>query len=307
VNLSKGRIGEDNSALLGAMIITRLQLAAMSRVDMPEAERRDFFLYVDEFQNFATDSFTNILSEARKYHLSLTLAHQYIGQLVNEMNTRVRDAVFGNVGTIISYRVGAADAEFLEKEFEPQFMMNDLVNLPKANVYIKLLIDGIASLPFSAEMLPPRAKPLESYADVIIKNSQQTYGTPRLVVEEKMAREWQSATDAPSQQTGSGSRNGNSNGNSYGAPSRASQPAPPPTARPAQPQAKSLSEALKPRVQEKEKEQTDAPPAQPRPPKKKVDISDLRKAISESLNRAREAAVEETDSNEKESQEDNSV
>ena len=114
-------MGEDNSALLGAMIITRLQLAAMSRVDIPEEKRRDFFMYVDEFQNFATDSFANILSEARKYRLSLVLAHQYIGQLVTATSTRVRDAVFGNVGTIISFRVGAADAEFLEKEFMPEF------------------------------------------------------------------------------------------------------------------------------------------------------------------------------------------
>src|SRR5271170_7974409 len=122
-NLSKGRMGEDNSALLGAMIITRMQLAAMSRVDISEEKRRDFFLYVDEFQNFATASFANILSEARKYHLIITLAHQYIGQLVsNDGNTKVRDAVFGNVGTIITFRVGAADGEFLEKEFMPEFL-----------------------------------------------------------------------------------------------------------------------------------------------------------------------------------------
>ena len=111
VNLSKGKMGEDNSALLGAMIISRLQLAAMSRVDIPEDKRRDFYMYVDEFQNFATDSFASILSEARKYRLSLTLAHQYIGQLVtNDGNTKVRDAVFGNVGTIITFRVAPPTA-----------------------------------------------------------------------------------------------------------------------------------------------------------------------------------------------------
>ena len=180
-NLSKGKIGEDNSALLGAMIITRLQLAAMSRVDLSEEKRRDFFLYVDEFQNFATESFANILSEARKYRLSLVLAHQYIGQLRTGDSTMVRDAVFGNVGTIIAFRVGAEDAEFLEKEFMPEFLQNDLVNLSKANIYVKLMIDGVASRPFSAETMPPQKIPLESYRDVIIKNSRDHYGTPKSV------------------------------------------------------------------------------------------------------------------------------
>ena len=196
-NLSKGRIGEDNSALLGAMIITRLQLAAMSRVDTPERERRDFFLYVDEFQNFATESFANILSEARKYRLSLVLAHQYIGQLVTGESTSVRDAVFGNVGTIITFRVGAADAEFLEKEFMPEFLQNDLVNLAKANIYIKLMIDGVASRPFSAETLPPQKMPLVSNREAIIKNSRAHYGTPRATVEAHITGEWRSgAPDA---------------------------------------------------------------------------------------------------------------
>src|SRR3989338_6875654 len=141
VNLSKGKIGEDNSALMGAMIITKLQLAAMSRVDIPENERNDFYLYVDEFQNFATDSFANILSEARKYRLCLVLAHQYITQ----MEEKVRDAVFGNVGTMTTFRVGAADAEFLEREFTPEFSANDLVNLSKYNIYLKLIIDWVSS------------------------------------------------------------------------------------------------------------------------------------------------------------------
>jgi hypothetical protein len=190
VNLSKGKIGEDNSRLLGAMMISRLQLAAMSRVDIKEEDRKDFFLYVDEFQNFATESFANILSEARKYHLGLILAHQYINQLVSANDTRVRDAVFGNVGTIISFRVGAADAEFLEKEFLPEFTQNDLVNLPKANVYIKLMIDGVASAPFSAETMPPEHPSLVSYRDVIIKNTQEKYGTPREIVDKKIASDW---------------------------------------------------------------------------------------------------------------------
>lgn len=192
VNLSKGKIGEDNSALLGAMIITRLQLAAMSRVDIPESKRKDFFLYVDEFQNFATESFASILSEARKYHLSLTLAHQYIGQLVHDKNTKVRDSVFGNVGTIVSFRVGAADAEFLEKEFLPEFTENDLVNLPKAGIYVKLMIDGVASAPFSAETVPPRVSEFQSNREVIIKNSKERYGVPRAVIEAKIQKEWES-------------------------------------------------------------------------------------------------------------------
>lgn len=195
-NLSKGKMGEDNSALLGAMIISRLQLAAMSRVDIPESKRRDFFMYVDEFQNFATDSFASILSEARKYRLSLTLAHQYIGQLVtNDGNTKVRDAVFGNVGTIIAFRVGAADGEFLEMEFMPEFLQNDLVNLAKANVYIKLMIDGVSSKPFSATTLPPQEEPLQTYKDIIIKNTREHYGTPRKIVEERIASEWQANSD----------------------------------------------------------------------------------------------------------------
>jgi hypothetical protein len=196
VNLSKGKMGEDNSTLLGAMIITRLQLAAMSRVDVPEEKRRDFFMYVDEFQNFATGSFASILSEARKYHLSLTLAHQYIGQLVaSDGSTKVRDAVFGNVGTIITFRIGAEDAEFLENEFLPEFEPQDLVNLAKANVYIKLMIDGVTTRPFSAETLPPQHTPLQTHRDVIITNSQQRYGTPRRVVEERIAGEWLARSD----------------------------------------------------------------------------------------------------------------
>jgi energy-coupling factor transporter ATP-binding protein EcfA2 len=197
VNLSKGKMGEDNSALLGAMIISRLQLAAMSRVDIPEERRRDFYMYVDEFQNFATDSFASILSEARKYRLSLTLAHQYIGQLVtNDGNTKVRDAVFGNVGTIITFRVGAADGEFLEKEFMPEFLQNDLVNLAKANIYIKLMIDGVSSKPFSATTLPPHIQPLVSYKDIIIKNTREHYAVPRKIVDERIASEWNGQSDA---------------------------------------------------------------------------------------------------------------
>ncbi len=183
MNLSKGKIGEDNSTLLGALLITKLQLAAMSRVDIPEKERKDFFLYVDEFQNFATGSFATILSEARKYRLSLILGHQYIAQLEEE----VADAVFGNVGTILSFRVGAEDAEYLEKEFSPEFTATDLVNLGKYNIYLKLMIDGLAGRPFSAETIPPILPLEQSDREKIIRVSRERYSVPRQIVEEKIA------------------------------------------------------------------------------------------------------------------------
>ena len=194
IDLSKGRIGEDNSRLLGALLITKIQLAAMSRVDIPEEERNDFYLYVDEFQNFATESFANILSEARKYRLCLTIGHQYIGQL-EDKDTKVRDAVFGNVGTMAVFRVGAEDAEFLEKEFSPEFMATDLVNLSKYNIYLKLMIDGVSSHPFSANTLPPPKPPKESNREKIIQASRDTYGVKKEIVEEKIIR-WTEGTDS---------------------------------------------------------------------------------------------------------------
>jgi CxxC-x17-CxxC domain-containing protein len=184
LNLSKGRIGEDNSLLLGALLITKLQLAAMSRVNIPEEKRKDFFLYVDEFQNFATESFVNILSEARKYRLGLILGHQYIAQ----MEESVRDAVFGNVGTLIVFRVGAEDAEFLEKEFIPEITAIDLVNLGKYNIYLKLMINGLTSSPFSAQTLIPFEVPKKPNREKIIKVSRERYGTNRAVVEDKISR-----------------------------------------------------------------------------------------------------------------------
>jgi len=191
MNLSKGRIGEDNSALLGAMMITKIQLAAMSRVDVPEKERRDFYLYIDEFQNFSTDSFANILSEARKYRLNLILAHQYIEQL----SEKVKPAVFGNVGTMVVFRVGAADAEELEKEFLPTFTEEDLVNLPKYEMYLKLMIDGIASAPFSAKGLPPLSpEERTNNTDKVIEYSREKYASEKEMVEEKIMR-WHESYD----------------------------------------------------------------------------------------------------------------
>jgi len=183
MNLAKGRIGEDNSRLLGGMLITKIQLAAMERVDMPEDKRKDFFLYVDEFQNFATSSFANILSEARKYRLSLIMAHQYVMQL----DEAVSDAVFGNVGSMISFRVGGADAELLAKEYAPTFIEEDLVNLSKYNIFLKLMIDGVASQPFSAITLPPIRLRTES-AEKVIRVSRERYAKGRAEIEEKITR-----------------------------------------------------------------------------------------------------------------------
>ena len=187
INISKGRIGEDASRLLGGMIVTKIQLAAMSRVDIPEQERRDFLLIVDEFQSFATASFANILSEARKYHLSLIIAHQYVAQLDEE----VRDAVFGNVGTIVAFRVGAEDAELLEKELAPEFMATDIVNLGKRQIYLKLMIDGVASRAFSAMTMDTPARPAASTRNRVIASSRSLYGRPRADVE-KLIVEWHS-------------------------------------------------------------------------------------------------------------------
>jgi CxxC-x17-CxxC domain-containing protein len=202
MNLSKGKVGEDASRLLGALLITKLQLAAMSRVDMPEAERKDFYLYVDEFQNFATESFVNILSEARKYRLALILGHQYI----NQMEETVRDAVFGNIGTLISFRVGAEDAEFIEKEFMPEFIASDMVNLAKYNIYLKLMIDGLAGRPFSADTLPPFEKLKDSNMDKIINWSREKYSTPRAKVEEKIIEWAETISAGPALQTGQARR-----------------------------------------------------------------------------------------------------
>lgn len=207
VNVSKGRIGEDNSALLGGMLITKIQLAAMERVRIPEDERRDFYLYVDEFQNFATDSFANILSEARKYRLNLIIAHQYTAQLENKDGSKVRDAVFGNVGTMIIFRVGADDADFLEKEFEPEFMAQDLVNLPNYHVYLKLMIDGVTSRPFSASTLPPIHVDVEANVrESIIKSSRALYTKKREDVEDEILR-WSGMLQSDGQ-NGSGSSDG---------------------------------------------------------------------------------------------------
>jgi len=196
-------VGEDNSRLLGALLITKLQLAAMSRVDIPEEQRNDFYLYVDEFQNFATDSFVNVLSEARKYRLALILANQYIAQLTESNsgghNTKVRDAVFGNVGTMILFRVGAEDAEFLEREFSPEFEAPDLVNLSKYNIYAKLMINGASSRPFSAQTLMPEPRPAQSFKNEIIDFSRKNYSNAKRTVEESIANVAETSIDSKGQ------------------------------------------------------------------------------------------------------------
>jgi hypothetical protein len=183
INLSKGRVGEVNAQLLGSMLVTKIYLAAMSRADMPAEvvnHLPNFYFYVDEFQNFANESFADILSEARKYKLNLIIAHQYVEQMEEE----VRDAVFGNVGTTVAFRVGPFDAEVLETIFQPVFMATDLVNLGFAQIYLSLMIDGVGSPPFSASTLPPFDPPPDSYVEEVIANSRKQYSKNRAAVEQ---------------------------------------------------------------------------------------------------------------------------
>lgn len=155
VNLSKGKVGEVNANLLGLIIVSKLQMAALSRADIPESQRNDFYLYIDEFQNFITPSIATILSEARKYKLNMIMAHQYMGQLVEGQDTKIRDAVLGNVGTMVVFRIGVEDAEILEKQFAPVFSAFDLINIDRYHAYIRLLVDNTASKPFNMGTYPP--------------------------------------------------------------------------------------------------------------------------------------------------------
>jgi hypothetical protein len=205
INLSKGLIGEQNAQFLGLVIIPKLLRAALSREDIPESERKDFYLYVDEFQNFATEDFTQILSEARKYRLNLIVANQYIQQ----MTEQIRNAVFGNVGSLMSFRVGAGDAEYLAKEYAPIFQQQDLLRLENANVYIKTLVNGVATSPFSMstfynmEQLFPKQ---EQTAELIKQLSRVRYGRDVNYVEEEIRKrtETYSSADAAKKQSGFG-------------------------------------------------------------------------------------------------------
>jgi len=181
INLAKGKLGENNASLLGSMIITKIQEAAMARVNIPQEERREFYLYVDEFQNFATESFNQILSEARKFNLSLTIAHQYIDQLTES----IRKTAFGNVGSLICFRVGSEDAHFLSKEFAPRFTPEDLINLDFRQMYVKLSIDGKTSEPFSGVTLDvPELK--ENFEEEIIAYSRKQYAVSKKDVEKEL-------------------------------------------------------------------------------------------------------------------------
>lgn len=189
VNLSKGKIGEDNSSMLGSLLITKFQIDAMSRADIPEKERKDFSLFVDEFQNFATDSFATILSEARKYRLSLTMANQYVAQMPEE----VAAAVFGNVGSLAAFQVGVDDAKVFSEQFDEEKVAPiDLVNLPKYTVYNRILVDGMPTPTFSGATLPPpeldSGEEVNARVQKIVRFSRQRYAKPRDIVETKIAR-----------------------------------------------------------------------------------------------------------------------
>lgn len=192
INLSKGKIGDLNTQLLGLIMVARIQMAAMSRVDMKEEDRKDFYLYVDEFQNFATDSFCSILSEARKYRLCLIMAHQYINQLVvsqsgKGQSTQIRDAVFGNVGTLQSFKVGAEDAEYLAKEYAPVLSEQDIIGIANYKAYIKLNIDSATSRPFSLETIWDPAQKNVKIGEIVKEYSRMKYGRKRVFVDEEIA------------------------------------------------------------------------------------------------------------------------
>jgi hypothetical protein len=185
VNLSKGRLGDLNSNLLGLIIVGKLLMASLSRVDMPESERKDFYLYIDEFQNVTTDSIATILSEARKYRLELTIAHQYIGQLEES----IKKAVFGNVGSMAAFRIGAEDAEFLKNQFEPVFNSHDLLNIDNYNAYLKLLVEGQTSRPFNIQTVPFKKGDPE-LGKMMAQLSSSRYGRTKMEVEEEINKRY---------------------------------------------------------------------------------------------------------------------
>ena len=182
-NLSKGKVGEDKSNLLGSAIITKMYLSALERQNLPEEQRKDFYLYIDEFQNFSTDIFPSILSEARKYRLNLNLAHQYLYQLPEG----IKHAVFGNIGTVISFRTGSYDAKELSEEMKPVFTSEDLEHLDNHHIALRLLIDGKMSHAFSAITMPSlKLSGYEAERDTVLRISRERYSTPRDIVEEKL-------------------------------------------------------------------------------------------------------------------------
>jgi len=201
VKLSKGKIGDLNTQLLGLVMVARIQMAAMSRADIPEEERKDFFLYVDEFQNFATDSFCSILSEARKYRLNLIMAHQYINQLVvskfGNTSTQIRDAVFGNVGTICSFKVGADDAEYLAKEYAPLLTEQDVLGIANYKMYTKLNINNATSRPFSISTIWDTSTQNLKVAKIIKEYARLKHGRKKSFVDQEITARIGIDFDAP--------------------------------------------------------------------------------------------------------------
>jgi hypothetical protein len=188
INLAKGKIGEENSSFLGLILVPKILIAAMSRQDVPEEKRRDFFLYVDEFQNFATPDFATILSEARKFRLNLTVANQFIGQIDED----VKNAIFGNVGTMCAFRVGVSDANYLQHEFQPTFNEGDLINIERYHAYVKTLVGGDPTPPFSLDLTRDieADKKLANprVAELIRELSRLKYGRPQALVAQEIAK-----------------------------------------------------------------------------------------------------------------------
>jgi hypothetical protein len=225
VNLSKGLVGDTNMQLLGSMLTTRIFLGAMSRADLPSHELAkvpSFYFYVDEFQNFANESFSEILSEARKYQLSLIIAHQYVAQMEEE----VQAAVFGNVGSTVSFRVGPLDAELLEKVFMPKFLQEDLVNLGFTQIYLSLMIDGVGSQPFSAVTIPGIEPPSRSYRVEVLENSRQQFATKRAGIENAIFTELSQAAEEAVQNHKAASAGPANKKPGMGVPRREDRPAP---------------------------------------------------------------------------------
>jgi DNA helicase HerA-like ATPase len=185
VNLSKGRLGDINANLIGLLIVGKIQMAALSRVDMYGKKMEDFYLYIDEFQNVTTDSIESILSEARKYRLSLTVAHQYIAQL----EENIKDAVFGNVGSMAVFRVGADDAQFLESKFKPVFTAADIMKIENYNAYLSMLINGQPTKPFNIKTYSP-AQGIMEIVDKIKELSYLKYGRDRAEIEEEIMEKY---------------------------------------------------------------------------------------------------------------------
>lgn len=212
MNLSKGKIGELNTQLLGLVMVAQIQMAAMSRVDTPEDERKDFYLYVDEFQNFATDTFCSILSEARKYRLALVMAHQYINQLVvsksGSTSTQIRDAVFGNVGTLQSFKVGAEDGEYLAKEYAPVLSEQDIIGISNYKAYIKLNIKNSTSRPFSLETIFSEEGKSEKIREIVRQYSRMKYGRKKIFVDQEITARIGIDLDAPKKKLNLGGKKG---------------------------------------------------------------------------------------------------